>query len=86
MSLNQEEFVELLADRHGIPDAWAEDILKDVLGIVGGALKQNIRVRLRNFGTWEMRESHGKVRPKFNASKNLLEQYGRDELVPEEID
>jgi nucleoid DNA-binding protein len=86
MSLNQEEFVELLAGRHGIPKAWARDILKDVLGIVGGALKQNIRVRLRNFGTWEMRESHGKVRPKFAASKNLLGQYGRDELVPEEID
>jgi nucleoid DNA-binding protein len=86
MSLNQEEFVELLASRHGIPKAWARDILKDVLGIVGGALKQNIRVRLRNFGTWEMRESHGKIRPKFNASKNLLDQYGREELVPEEID
>jgi nucleoid DNA-binding protein len=86
MSVNQEEFVELLADKHAIPKAWARDILKDVLGIVGGALKQDIRVRLRNFGTWEMRESHGKIRPKFDASKNLLKEYGRDELVPEEID
>jgi hypothetical protein len=33
-----------------------------------------------------MRESHGKVRPKFDASKNLLDDYGRDGLVPEEID
>lgn len=86
MSLNQEEFVELLADKHAIPKAWAREILKDVLGIVGGALKQDIRVRLRNFGTWEMREFRGEVRPKFDASKNLLDKYGRDELVPEEID
>jgi nucleoid DNA-binding protein len=86
VSLNQEEFVELLADQHAIPKDWAEDILKDVLGIIGGALKQDIRVRIRNFGTWEMRESHGEIRPKFDASKNLLEEYGRDEMVPEEID
>jgi len=84
--LNEGDLIEILEKEHGLTEAWARDILKTVLGSIGGALAEEKAVMIRNFGKFEMRESHGKVRPKFDASKNLLEEYGRDELVSERID
>ena len=62
-----------LRKNHGL--SWAESsrILETVIETIREQLKQGHLVRLRNFGTFQARKSHRKIRAKFNASKNFFE-------------
>jgi len=70
--MNQKDLILTLYQEYGLPKYFADKIIKTILTSISTELKKGNRVRLRNFGTFEMRKSHGKLRPKFNPSKNLF--------------
>ena len=74
-SLNMRELADLLHQRHGLPKRFAEDVLKEILNAISRELTQSRKVRLRGFGTFEMRRSRGKLRPKFNPSLNFAKPF-----------
>jgi len=67
-SLNRGDLIKILNQKHGLPKAFADDILQTILDTITTQLQNNGRVMLRNFGTFEMRWSDGKPRPKFNPA------------------
>ncbi|MBA7492706.1 hypothetical protein ES702_03256 [subsurface metagenome] len=70
--MNIEELTTVISKRYFFSKALSNEILKTVLETIREELKQNHLVRLRNFGTFQARKSHGKIRAKFNASKNFF--------------
>ena len=70
--MNHRELAEEIRKNHGL--SWAESsrILETVIETIREQLKQGHLVRLRNFGTFQARKSHGKIRAKFNDSKNFF--------------
>lgn len=77
--MNQKELAESLEKEFGLPAKTSEEIVKSILNEIVVELKRNERVRLRNFGTFEIRNAHGKKRVKFNDSENILKAYGKEE-------
>ena len=71
-SMNMTELAEALHKKFGLPHRFAFRIVQFILDTIAAQLKQRRLVRLRNFGSFEMRKSHGKLRAKFNPSPNLL--------------
>ena len=71
--MNHRELAEEIRKNHGL--SWAESsrILDTMIETIRDQLKQGHLVRLRNFGTFQARKSHEKIRAKFNASKNFFE-------------
>ena len=70
--MNTSELTKILSNKYFFTQDLSDQILKTILKSITTELKKGNRVRLRNFGTFETRKSHGKVRAKFDASKNLL--------------
>lgn len=70
--MNVSELTEAISKEHGISKAFSNRILATVLNTIRKELKQNRLVRLRNFGTFQARKSHGKKRAKFTGSKNFF--------------
>ncbi|MBA7494498.1 hypothetical protein ES702_05074 [subsurface metagenome] len=70
--MNMAELTHVISKRYFLSKAISEEILKTVLETIREELKQKHLVRLRNFGTFQARKSHGKVRAKFNDSKNFF--------------
>lgn len=70
--MNERELTQVIHKEYGFSKSLSERILKKILGTIAGELAKNTRVRLRNFGTFEIRKSRGAPRVKFNPSKNLL--------------
>ena len=70
--MNRKELIEILYKEHGLPKAFFNSVLDTILDTISRELKKGNLVRLRNFGTFQARHSRGKIRPKFNASKNFL--------------
>ena len=72
--MNHRELAEEIRKNHGL--SWAESsrILETVIETIRAQVKQGHLVRLRNFGTFQPRKSHGKIRAKFNASKNFFKR------------
>ena len=70
--MNMTELTEVIAEEHNLSKAFSNEILKTVLETIREELKQNHLVRIRNFGTFQARKSHGKVRAKFDDSKNFF--------------
>ena len=70
--MNRKELVEKLYKEHGLPKAFFNSVLDTIFDTISGELKKGNLVRLRNFGTFQARKSHGKIRPKFNPSKNFF--------------
>ena len=66
------DLTEVISKEHALSKAFSNRILKTVLNTIRKELKQNHLVRLRNFGTFQARKSHGKVRAKFDDSKNFF--------------
>ena len=66
------DLTEVISKEHGLSKAFSNRILKTVLNTIRKELKKNRTVRLRNFGTFEARKSHGKKRAKFDDSKNFF--------------
>ena len=70
--MNMTDLTEVISKERGLSKAFSNRILKTVLNTIRKELKQNRLVRLRNFGTFEARKSHGKLRAKFDDSKNFF--------------
>ena len=70
--MNIGELSEVIAKEHGLPKGFSRRILKTVLNTIRKELKPGHLVRLRNFGTFRARRSHGKWRAKFDDSKNFF--------------
>ena len=70
--MNAKELTEVVSKKQGLSKAFSNRILKTVLNTIRKELKHKRLVRLRNFGTFQARKSHGKIRAKFDDSKNFF--------------
>jgi len=70
--MNISELIGILSKEHGLSKALSSRILKTIFETIRDQVKQNRIVRLRNFGTFQARKSHGKIRAKFDDSKNFF--------------
>lgn len=71
-STNVAELAAVLHQKYGLPKPLALRIIKTFLRAITDNLRSGQLVRLRNFGSFRMRKSHGALRPKFNASPQML--------------
>ena len=70
--MNSKDFARILSKEYHLSRNISDQILKTILKTIVSELKQGHRVRLRNFGTFSARKSHGKLRAKFDDSKNFF--------------
>lgn len=70
--MNMSELTEVISDQYWFSKKLSSEILDTVLETIREELKHNRLVRLRNFGTFQARKSHGKKRAKFTGSKNFF--------------
>jgi nucleoid DNA-binding protein len=70
--MNIPELALVISEEHSLSKSFSIRILKTALNTIRKELKQNRMVRLRNFGTFGARKSHGKLRAKFDDSKNFF--------------
>ena len=70
--MNLQQITKIISREYNLPKTLSENILKTILETIRQELKQNRIVRIRNFGTFQTRKSHGKLRAKFNDSKNFF--------------
>ena len=66
------ELIEVISDQYWFSKKLSSEILNTVLETIREELKHKRLVRLRNFGTFQARKSHGKKRAKFDDSKNFF--------------
>jgi nucleoid DNA-binding protein len=71
--MNSQALSRILSKEYHFSQSLANSILKTILKTIVGELKQGRLVRLRNFGTFRARKSHGKLRAKFDGSKNFFQ-------------
>ena len=70
--MNLQQITKIISREYNLPKTLSENILKTILETIRQELKQNYVVRIRNFGTFQTRKSHGKLRAKFDDSKNFF--------------
>ena len=70
--MNSKNLVRILSKEYQLSQNISNQILKTILKTIVSELKKNNLVRLRNFGTFSARKSHGKLRAKFDDSKNFF--------------
>jgi len=70
--MNKQQLINTISREHGYHKAESERILNTILQTIKIELRKGNLVRLRNFGTFQARKSHGKVRAKFDESKNFF--------------
>lgn len=70
--MNSKELARILSKEHHLSQVLSNQILKTILKTIVSELKKGNFVRLRNFGTFSARKSHGKLRAKFDDSKNFF--------------
>ena len=70
--MSMTELTKIISKEHSLSKGLSNRILKTVLNTIRKELKQNRMVRLRNFGTFQTKKSHGKLRAKFDDSKNFF--------------
>lgn len=70
--MNTRGLTRAISSSYGLSKTLSGAILKTILKTIAAELKQGRLVRLRNFGTFQARKSHGKLRAKFNDSKNFF--------------
>ena len=71
--MNKQQLIKRITKEHGYPNAESERILTTILTVIQEELKKGNIVRLRNFGTFKAKKSHGKLRAKFDDSKNFFQ-------------
>ena len=74
--MNFRDLARILSKEYHLSQDLSNQILKTILKTIATELKQGRLVRLRNFGTFQARKSHGKLRAKFDDSKNFFKQVG----------
>ena len=72
--MNLKDLAQILSKEYQLSRSLANSILQTILQTISSELKSGRRVRLRNFGTFRARKSHGKLRAKFDDSKNFFKQ------------
>jgi nucleoid DNA-binding protein len=72
--MNSKELARIISKEYLLSQSLANPILKTILKTIASELKSGRLVRLRNFGTFRARKSHGKLRAKFDDSKNFFKQ------------
>lgn len=72
--MNIKGLARVLSKEYNLSLFLSNQILKSILKIIASELKSGRLVRLRNFGTFQARKSHGKLRAKFDDSKNFFKQ------------
>ncbi len=72
--MNLKGLARILSKEYHLSSTLANQILKTILKTIVSELKKGNLVRLRNFGTFRARKSHGKLRAKFDDSKNFFKQ------------
>ncbi len=70
--MNSKEINQILSKEYHFPLDLSHQILKTILKSIRDELRQGNIVRLRNFGTFQAKKSHGKFRAKFDDSKNFF--------------
>jgi len=70
--VNSKELSRILSKEYHLSQALSNQILKTILKTIVSELKKGNLVRLRNFGTFQAKKSHGKLRAKFDDSKNFF--------------
>lgn len=70
--MNLRGFTRVLSKEYGFPLVLSNQIIKTILKTIRDELKQGHKVRLRNFGTFYAKKSHGNLRAKFDDSKNFF--------------
>ena len=70
--MNSKELARILSKEYHLSQYLSNQILKTILKTIVSELKKGNLVRLRNFGTFSARKSHGKLRAKFDDSKNFF--------------
>jgi len=70
--MNKKELSLVLRREYGFDKAECYRILNTILDTIKEELKKGNLVRLRNFGTFQARKSHGKIRAKFKGSMNFF--------------
>ena len=70
--MNSKELSRILSKEYHLSQALSNQILKTILKTIVSELKKGNLVRLRNFGTFQAKKSHGKLRAKFDDSKNFF--------------
>jgi len=70
--MNSKELARILSKEYHLSQDLSNQILKTILKTIISELKKSNLVRIRNFGTFRARKSHGKLRAKFDDSKNFF--------------
>ena len=70
--MNIKGLARILSKEYNLSQTISNYILKTTLKTIASELKNGHLVRLRNFGTFQARKSHGKLRAKFDDSKNFF--------------
>jgi len=70
--MNLKDLARVLSKEYHLSRALANSILLTILQTIASELKSGRLVRLRNFGSFQARKSHGKLRAKFDDSKNFF--------------
>ncbi len=70
--MNLKGLARILSKEYHLSQYLSNQILKTILKAIASELKSGHLVRLRNFGTFRARKSHGKLRAKFDDSKNFF--------------
>lgn len=70
--MNITELALVISEEHSLSKSFSTRILKTILNTIRKELKQGRPVRLRNFGTFQAKKSHGKLRAKFDDSNNFF--------------
>jgi len=70
--MNLKNLARVLSKEYHLSRSLTNSILQTILKTIVSELKQGHLVRLRNFGTFTARKSHGKLRAKFDDSKNFF--------------
>ena len=70
--MNSKELARILSKEYHLSQGLSNQILKTILKTIISELKKGNLVRLRNFGTFQAKKSHGKLRAKFDDSKNFF--------------
>ncbi len=70
--MNLKDLARILSKEYHLSRSLANSILQTIFQTIASELKSGRLVRLRNFGTFSARKSHGKLRAKFDDSKNFF--------------
>jgi len=70
--MNSKDLARILSKEYRLSQDFSNQILKTILKAIISELKKGDLVRLRNFGTFQTKKSHGKLRAKFDDSKNFF--------------